>query len=138
MNILPPKVSVFLFSTIIILASLTKKTDAKVFMVSTSAQLRTAFNTVEPGDNIVLAPGVYNSTGGKVFEITRSGNSTHRIFMNSMGENGQAAILTSGTVLNGRALFLNGASFWTISRNFIKLFTVRVQTHYYNKNCAIN
>ena len=83
-------------------------TEAKVYNCSTSQQLRNAAKKVLPGDNIFLADGVYNSTDGGIFRLTRSGNATHPIVMNSTG----GAVLVSGD--RGYALWLQNASYWNI------------------------
>jgi hypothetical protein len=95
------------FLICILIAVLATTTTATSYNVSTAKQLRKAFLTVEPGDNIYLNGGVYNGSVGGLFNIYRSGNATHPITMNSSGN----AILTSAE--NGYALYMN-ASYWII------------------------
>jgi hypothetical protein len=79
----------------------------KVFNCSDAQELRTAFKKVNPGDNIFLNDGVYNSSNDNLFKVLRSGNATHPIVMNSSGN----AILTSGGFYSGNGLYVS-ANYW--------------------------
>jgi hypothetical protein len=96
---------------LILLSATTFFSDAKTFKVSTADELRSAFTTVNPGDSISLAKGVYNSSQGTAFEVNRSGNATNPITMYSTSSQ---TMLTSGKIDDGRAFFMNNANYWII------------------------
>jgi hypothetical protein len=110
------KKAIILCSICIVLCALTspvatantpKIPKPKVYNCSDAQQLRNALRKVMPGDNIFLNDGIYNSSvDSSLFRVTRSGNATHPIVMNSTG----MAILTSG-LESGYGLYIN-ASYW--------------------------
>jgi hypothetical protein len=110
------KLKFFVCFIFLLLSVLTYKASAKTFRVSTSSDLRAAFNSVQPGDSILLNEGTYNSSDGRGhFRISKSGTPTQRISMSSV--NG-GATLSSGGASYG--LYMN-ASYWTISSNYTYL-----------------
>ena len=78
----------------------------RLVSVSTVAQLQAALAGARPGDQIRLADGVY--TGN--WTATVSGTADHRISLCG----GRGAVLTTGSLDAGHALWLNGASYWTV------------------------
>ncbi|MFI1379329.1 right-handed parallel beta-helix repeat-containing protein [Embleya sp. NPDC020886] len=79
--------------------------SASVVLVSTSAQLKAALGAAVPGDTIRLADGTY--TGN--FQTTRAGRADARITLTGSAN----AVLRTNTG-GGNALYLNGASYWTV------------------------
>ena len=79
----------------------------RLVSVSTAAQLSAALSGARPGDQIRVADGVY--TGA--WKATVSGTAQARISLCG----GRGAVLTTGSLDSGHALWLNGASYWTIS-----------------------
>ena len=74
--------------------------------VSSAAGLASALAAAVPGDQIRLADGVY--TGG--WTATADGTAQDRISLCG----GRGAVLTTGSRDSGHALWLNGASYWTV------------------------
>lgn len=79
----------------------------RLVSVSTAAQLSAALAGARPGDLIRLADGVYRGA----WNATVSGTAQGRIGLCG----GRGAVLTTGSLDSGHALWLNGASYWTVS-----------------------
>lgn len=79
----------------------------RLVSVSTASALGSALAGAQPGDQIRLADGVY--TGH--WKATVSGRSDARISLCG----GRGAVLTTGSLDSGHALWLNGASYWTVA-----------------------
>jgi hypothetical protein len=115
------KFQMLILVAIIFLSVTTLSSNAKTFKVSTADELCSAFKTVNPGDSISLAKGVYNSSKGTEFELNRSGNATNPITMYSTSSQ---TMLTAGKVDSGRALFMSNANHWIIRSIFFIFFHI--------------
>lgn len=94
-------------------ASPVNKSFAKIIQVNSSTQLKGALENAKPGDEIVLADGIYMGN----FKINNdvSGTSTKSILLRGS----RNAILDGGTISTGYVLHLK-ASYWIIKGITIK------------------
>ncbi|MEU3855812.1 right-handed parallel beta-helix repeat-containing protein [Streptomyces sp. NPDC028722] len=87
-----------------LLLAATGPASAATVEVTTAAQLKTALGAARPGDTIHLADGTY--TGN--FKASTPATASARITLTGSPR----AVLTAG---GGYGLYLNGASYWTVS-----------------------